>query len=72
MPGFEGDNCQTQVKPHTVVECASQCLDICLKKCTDHQIMCYTKCSDECNQSCLDKSDPKDNTSKNRSFFKTK
>jgi hypothetical protein len=58
IPGFEGEACEFQTKPHSVVECASQCVDVCLKKCTDHQILCYTKCSDDCNKSCLESTTP--------------
>ena len=50
LPGFQGESCENQVQSHSVVECASQCLDLCLKKCNDHQIMCYTNCSEECNK----------------------
>ena len=63
MPGFEGESCENQTKPHSVVECASQCLDICLKKCNKNELLCYTKCSDDCNNSCME-------TSSLRSFIK--
>ncbi len=64
MPGFEGEFCENQSKPHSVVECASQCLDICLKKCNNSQIYCYTNCSDDCNKNCLDSTTPASNKTK--------
>ncbi len=49
--------CTVQTKHHSIIECASQCIDVCLKKCVDQQILCYTRCSDECNLSCMEISD---------------
>ena len=49
IPGFDGNYCEIIKDPHSVLECASQCLELCLKKCTDHQILCYTNCTDQCN-----------------------
>ena len=48
--GFEGEACETASKVHSISQCATICLDLCLKNCSDHQITCYTKCSDQCNQ----------------------
>lgn len=63
IPGYEGELCSVQTQPHSIVECASQCIDVCLKKCFDQQILCYTKCSDECNLNCLEK--PESTTTSN-------
>jgi hypothetical protein len=69
MPGFEGDSCQTQTKPHSVVECASQCLDICLKKCTTKELLCYNNCTDECNKMCMENSNTNEKSKSNRGIF---
>ena len=50
MPGFEGSSCEKIKAPSSIAECASQCLDGCMKKCDEQQIMCYTRCSSSCNK----------------------
>lgn len=74
MPGFVGIYCEIASDPKSVFDCASQCLDKCLKECKDTEITCYSNCSDECNSMCIDKlqieSKPKTNLSKIKLFWR--
>lgn len=53
MNGFSGDSCEITSNPKSVVGCATQCLDKCLKECKGTEIACYTNCSGDCNTMCL-------------------
>ncbi len=73
MPGFIGENCEIATDPKSVVDCASQCLDKCLKECKDTEITCYSNCSNQCNSMCIDKLEiqkkPKANLNKSWVYF---